>query len=108
MLRTDAYGWRILATLRRRSATTLAATVRQILGGTLLAGKVCRVREQRVYVALALLLAVRLLLAQAVDGFDAVLDGAQSLVDVVAGAQRDACVGASACNGRGFLEGRQR
>lgn len=108
MLRTDAYGWRILATLRRRPATTLAATVRQILGGTLLAGKVRRVREQRVNVALALLLAVGLLLAQAVDGFDAVLDGAQSLVDVVAGAQRDACVGASACNGRGFLEGRQR
>lgn len=108
MLRTDAYGWCIIATLSYRPATTLAATVRQILRGTLLAGKVRRVREQRVYVALAFLLAVRLLLAQAVNGLDAVLDRAQSLVDVVSGAQRDACVGASACDGRGFLKRRGR
>lgn len=90
-------------------ATTLAATQTpaetQVLQGALLAGKIHRVREERVNVALALLLLVGLLLAQAVDGLDGVLDGAQAVVDVLASAQRDARVGARTGNGAGFLEG---
>lgn len=104
MLGTYAYAGCITSNSNSSTSTTLAAAVRQIFRRTLLAGKVCGVREERVYITLTFLLAIWLLLTQTIDGFDAVLDGTEAIVDVLASAQRDASVGAGACDGGSFLE----
>lgn len=103
MLGADPNSWRIVGAALRAASSTLAPTVRQVLGGALLVGEVQRVREERVNIALALLLLIGLLLAQAVDGLDAVLDGAQAIINVVSSAQRYARMGSSSSYGRCFL-----
>jgi len=111
MLRGDPYRGSIVPRSVNAPSPALAATQApaetEILQGTLLAGKVQRVREEGVDVPLALLLLVGLLLAQRVDRFDGVLDRTQAVVDVLTRSQRYARVGSGSGNRRGFLEGIQ-
>jgi len=86
-------------------AATKTPAETEVLQGALLAGKVQWVREQWVNVPLALLLLVRLLLAQCVDRLDRVLDRTQAVVDVLPRSQWYTRVGSGSGNRRGFLVG---